>query len=110
MPKPKPIQKQPFKTLELKGKFKDFTDFYDDNKEIIYKSILDVFKEFKTTNQKTLTLFISAKISGMSWDTEFNFNKEEVIVLKRDLMPYFEDIEDYETCCEIKNLYKDLTI
>lgn len=110
MPKPKLTKKIPFKSLELKGKFKDFTDFYDDNKETIYKSILDVFKEFKKTNEKTLTLYISAKISGLSWDTEFNFNKEEAIVLKRDLMPFFEDIEDYETCNEIKNLYKDLTL
>jgi len=25
-------------------------------------------------------------------------------------MPYFEEIEDYETCNEINNLYKELTL
>jgi hypothetical protein len=30
-------------------------------------------------------------------------------VLKRDLIPYFEMIEDYEKCYEIKNLYQELT-
>ena len=34
----------------------------------------------------------------------------EDFVLKRDLMPYFEEIEDYETCNEINNLYKELTL
>ena len=31
----------------------------------------------------------------MDWDTEFTFNRDETIVLKRDVLPYFEDIEDY---------------
>ena len=100
---------QPFKELKLTGKYNDFGDFYDANKEIIYKSILEVFKEFKVSRKKNLTLYVSAKIKGLEWDTEFNFHKEEVIVLKRDLMPFFESVEDYETCSEIKNLYTELT-
>lgn len=101
--------KEPFKTLEIKGKFKDFGDFYDKNKRSIYESIFEIFKEFKTTKEKSLCLFVSAKIQGLDWDTEFNFHKAEAIVLKRDLMPFFEEVEDYETCIEIKNLYKELT-
>ena len=101
---------KPFKSLELQGKYNDFGDFYDQNKKIIYESILEVFKEFKTTRRKKLTLFVSAKIKGLEWDTEFNFHKEEAVVLKRDLMPFFEQIEDYETCGEINKLYKQLTL
>jgi hypothetical protein len=108
-----PISKKPkqsyFKELFIEGRYKDFNDFYDENKLIIYKSIIDIFLEFKKTNKKTLTLNISAKIKGMDWDTEFTFNRNETIVLKRDVLPYFEDIEDYESCSEILNLYKDLT-
>jgi hypothetical protein len=52
---------------------------------------------------------VSAKIMNVDWETEFIFHKEESIVLKRDLIPYFEMIEDYEKCCEIKNLYQELT-
>ena len=33
----------------------------------------------------------------------------EDFVLKRDLMPFFESNEDYETCSEIISLTKDLT-
>jgi hypothetical protein len=100
---------QPFRELKLSGKYNDFTDFYDENKEIIYKSILEVFREFKVTKKKSLSLYVSAKIKGLEWDTEFNFHKEEAIVLKRDLMPFFESVEDYETCMEIKTLYGELT-
>lgn len=102
-------QTSPFKTLEIKGKFNDFSDFYSKNKRNIYESIFEIFKEFKTTRKKSLSLFVSAKIQGLEWDTTFNFHKEESIVLKRDLIPFFEEEEDYETCIEIKNLYKELT-
>ena len=101
-------KKEPFKSLIFNGKYKEFTDFYDINKETIYKGILDVFEEFKTTRNKSLDLYISAKIQGLDWDTNFTFHKDESIVLKRDLMPYFEQIEDYETCHIINSLYKDL--
>ncbi len=100
----------PFISLEMKGRYKDFEDFYDENKRKIYTAIFDIFKEFKTTRKKSLSLVVSAKIQGLDWNTEFTFHKEESIVLKRDLMPYFEQIEDYEICQEINNLYKDLTI
>ena len=99
-----------FKELKLEGKYKDFTDFYDENKETIYKSIIEVFREFKETKKRKLTLNISAKIKGLEWDTEFNFDRSETIVLKRDVMPYFEEIEDYETCGEILKLHNYLTL
>lgn len=109
MTNPKKPKQNYFKELFLEGRYKDFNDFYDENKLVIYKSIIDIFLEFKKTRKKTLTLNISAKIKGLDWDTEFTFNRDETIVLKRDVLPYFEDIEDYESCSEILNLYKDLT-
>jgi hypothetical protein len=36
-------------------------------------------------------------------------NRNETIVLMRDVLPYFESVEDYEKCAEIKNLYEELT-
>jgi hypothetical protein len=97
-----------FKEIKIEGKYNEFNDFYDSNKELIYKSIIELFHEFKKTRKKTLTLYVSAKIKGLEWDTEFNFTKNESFVLKRDLMPFFEDNEDYETCSEIISLTKDL--
>jgi len=103
-------QKKPEIKLVFTGKYKEFTDFYDENKESIYRSIIELFKRFDNSNneKKTLTLSIFAKISNLDWDTEFNFTKSESIILKRDMMPYFEKIEDYETCGEICELYKSL--
>jgi len=94
----------------LKGSFNDFTDFYDGNKEVIYKNILDLFELLRTTRKKKLTLSVVAKIRGLEWDTDFTFSKDDKETLLRDVMPYFEQVEDYEVCSKIIKLHKDLTI
>jgi hypothetical protein len=98
-----------FKELKITGKYQDFKDFYDENKGTIYKSIIEIYTEFKKSKKQKLTLNISAEIKGLEWDTEFNFDRSETFVLKRDVLPYFEEIEDYETCKEILNLHNELT-
>lgn len=105
----KNVQTKPHKELKINGIYSEFSDFYNINKELIYQSIIDIFNEFKTTRKKTLKLYISSKIQGLDWDTEFNFTRQDIIVLTRDIMPYFEGVEDYETCDKILKLYKELT-
>ena len=99
----------PYRHLHLKGRYEDFGDFYDDNKEKIYKSIIEVFEGFTTTNKRKLSLYIQSVIKGLEWDTEFIFEKTQPIILTRDVMPFFEQKEDYETCIEIQKLYELLT-
>ena len=101
--------KTPYKTMYIKGKYTDFNDFYDINKKSIYENIVEVFKGFKDTKKRVLSLYIQAIIQGLEWDTEFKFSRNETIVLSRDVIPFFEGIEDYEKCAEIKNLYEYLT-
>ncbi len=100
---------QPDIVLNLDGIYKDFNDFYGKNKEIIYRSIIDLFVELKTTSKESLTLMVTAKIRGLEWDTDFTFSKKDAKSLIRDVMPFFEQNEDYETCSEIIKLHKDLT-
>ncbi len=103
-------KKKPYKELIIKGIYKDWKDFYDPNKEDIYKSIIEIFEEFKKTRKKSLTLKLSAKFKDADWNTEFEFHRSETIVLKRDILPYFEENEDYETCSQVLNLHKELTL
>lgn len=97
------------KKLSIKGKYNEFSDFYDVNKVVIYKNILKLFTQFKNKEKTILVLTISAKIKGLDWETDLKFTRSEINVLKRDIMPYFEQIEDYETCgkiCELDRLLK----
>lgn len=103
-------KKQPYIVLTIDGNFQDFTDFYDDNKEVIYKNILVLFDSLLTSPQPTLSLSVVARIRGLEWDTEFNFSKKDKETLLKDVMPYFEQSEDYETCSKIIELHKQLTL
>jgi hypothetical protein len=98
-----------FKELTFPIKYKSYSDFHTENKEEIYKTIIDLFKEFKVVKNKTLSFLISANIENIEWKTELSFNRDELFLLKKDVMPYFEEIEDYETCSEIISITKNLT-
>ena len=97
------------KKLSIKGKYSGFTDFYDINKVKIYKNIINLFGNLKNKDKNNLILVLSAKIMDLDWETELKFSRQEMIVLIRDLIPYFESVEDYETCGEIHNLYLELS-
>lgn len=48
---PQKRNKKPFKELIIKGLYKDWKSFYEPNKEEIYKSIIEIFEEFKNTKK-----------------------------------------------------------
>ena len=97
------------KKLSIKGKYSGFTDFYDINKVKIYKNIINLFGNLKNKDKNNLILVLSAKIMDLDWETELKFSRQEITVLIKDLIPYFESVEDYETCGEIHNLYLELS-
>ena len=86
--------------------YSDFDSFMDANREKIYRGIIEIFNELKFSKKKSLSMELFANINGFNWDSEFSFTQDDAIVLTRDLIPYFQDIEDYETCTEIMKLYR----
>lgn len=102
------IKENFFRKLEYTNKYDSFEDFYDEAKPEIYKSIVDVFVEFKNTDKKVITINLSAVIKGIKWDSDFSFTKDQYFVMKRDILPFFEENEDYEMCNMIMKLDKEL--
>lgn len=96
------------KRLVIKESYKDFSSFYNQNKELIYKTIVNLFNSLKRKDKSNIVLVLSAKINGLQWETELKFNRKESIVLVRDILPFFENNEDYEFCSEITTLYNKI--
>lgn len=94
----------------IKGKYSDFSDFYGVNKVEIYRELIKLFNEFKKEEVSNIVLNVSSKINGFNFKTKLNFKREEINILLRDIKPYFEEIEDYETCGKIINLHKELSL
>lgn len=109
MKKKRRIVEIPYKTLKIDGNYADFTTFYEQNKKIIYDSIYETFLGFLKKEEKKLILQVSTNIEEVLWETEFIFVEEDSIILKRDLMPFYEKTEDYEMCSKILELEKVFT-
>ena len=104
---------EPFIRLTLDGGKEFHRDgfylFMDANRTVLYKNILNLFKGLKTTRKKTLKMVVVSKIIEFEWETTYKYGKSDRETLVRDMLPYFERIEDYETCIDVMNVYKDLS-
>ena len=99
--------KKPFITVDLeRKKYKDFKDLYDTNKDAIYDGVIKIYQELISSKKRSLTLLVTCKISSLDWDTEFTFSRKEYDILLTQILPHYEENEDYERCVEIKNLHE----
>lgn len=105
----KPKKRTTTYKLKIDGNYDNFDDFFQTSKGIIYNKIIEVFENLRKNNKNTITLRVKAVINEMEWDTVFNFHKKESFILTRDILPYFETIEDYEMCEKINKLYNSLS-
>jgi hypothetical protein len=101
-------QDKPYIELNLNDNYTDFNEFYRINKEIIYKSIIELFKGLTKTRKKALKLVVITRIDGFDWGTDFIFNKNQFGVLIDFILPFFEEREEYEICSEIVKIHKIL--
>ena len=97
--------KKPYKRLVIEGEYCNFQNFYEINKKLIYDSIYETFNGFIYEDTKNLTLFVSTKIENVQWETEFVFKRKDHPILKKELMPYYESVEDYEMCEKLVKLH-----
>jgi hypothetical protein len=98
----------------VKGKYKNFEDFMEKNKDLIYGGVIDSFKELLGSRKRKLKYTVNATVKletneVVEWKTEFLLLKNEPNLLVDHIMHHFEEKEDYEKCSEILNLHKELT-
>lgn len=94
--------------LKLDKDYDSYKSFYDENIILIYKTTVKLFGLFKNKRKKRIKLSVDATIDGLDWGTDFEYSKNDYFILNKHLLPYFENIEDFETCVEIRDLFNDL--
>ena len=93
-------------TLRIETNFPDFMSFYNESEETIYRKILEIFEDLKTSNKDQKQLIIIANIDGFVFDTIFYILKDNHQLITDVIRPYFERMEDYETCEKIVKICK----
>jgi len=108
------IENEYFKELNFKDEYNSYFEFYNINKPVIYEAIVCVFEEFKRisnknkNNDRVIILRLDVTIEGVQWSNNLGFTSEQYFVLKRDILPYFEENENYEICDRILKLHNEL--
>jgi len=98
------------KNLTIEGNYNGFPDFYEKNKKPIYENIINLFGVLKSKEKEYATLIITTKITDIDWDTDLTFTLKQSFLLLKDILPFFEEIEEYETCDKIQSLYNEIEL
>jgi hypothetical protein len=94
-------------TLQFTQEYDNFATFVQKTTDPIYRAIIDTFNDLRKIEKSTLT--VQAIVDGTQFDTIFEYTKDDANILKDLINPFFEEMEDYETCKRIMDLYSELT-
>ena len=72
------------------------------------KVLLDAFEKANVPENITTNLTVVGHIQGKPFNSKFLIEKSNPSLLMSVLNPFFEDMEDYETCAKIVKLYNSL--
>ena len=93
-------------TMTFTSIYDDYNEFINDTRDPIYRTILSAFQKLK--NEESVHVNVNACIDNTNFTSEFEFTRFDTSILTNVINPYFEELEDYETCSEIIKIYTDL--
>lgn len=83
--------------LIIEENYPTFQDFYQKEKPTIYKKIAEIFED-SVRQDIEMKLIVLAKINGTIFDTTFLISKNNASLITDKVIPYLEEIEEYEIC------------
>ena len=98
-------------TLNITKNYPTFREFYDESKPLIYKTLLDGYRKISEDPEKKVDIRVNAIVEGLDFGANFLIEKENSEIVDRLInlyLPYYEGVEDYETCSEIKVIYEKI--
>ena len=93
-------------TISFKDQFGDYGTFMEASKDPIYRVILIAFEELKTGS--SVSVNVSASVDNTEFESKLEFTKSNIDILTDVINPYFEEIEEYETCAMVMKLFSEL--
>ena len=94
--------------LFIEEKYDDFHTFYNSSKEMIYHKFIEAFENKTNRDGKTLLDIIVNNVDGRPFQSKFLIERSKPNILIETIKPFFESIEDYETCEKIVHLHHQL--
>lgn len=96
-------------TLDINENYRSFGEFYFLNKYKIYKSLVNIFQQLVDTKKENIEFIMKTNISNEPFVSKTSYNLKSKDILEVTFLPYFEKLEDYETCFQIKKILDVIT-
>jgi len=93
-------------TINFKSTYDDYHTFMYETRDPIYRVILTAFKDLKKKDSVFVNVF--GKIEESEFESNLEFTKTNLDILTDVINPYFESIEDYESCNEVIKILSEL--
>jgi len=95
-------------TLIIPTNYPNYPTFYNAEKKQIYLGYVEMFKKLARSIDKDKQLTVIYHIEEQSFTTNLVVNRNKIGVLKSNILPFFEQLEEYEICSDIVELYDSL--
>jgi hypothetical protein len=95
-------------TLTITTSYPNYPTFYKSEKKQIYLGYIETFKKLAISKDKDKQFIVMYLIEEMRFTTNLVVDRNKVGVLKSHILPFFEQLEEYEICEEIIELYNSL--
>lgn len=93
-------------TIKFESVYDNYGAFMEETRDPIYRTILTAFKDLKEKDSVVVNVF--AKVEDAEFESNLEFSKTNLDILTDVINPYFESIEDYESCGEVMTILSEL--
>ena len=93
-------------TIKFKSIYTDYETFMNETRDPIYRTILAAFQSLKEKDSVTVNVF--AEVEKTEFESNLEFTISNIDILTDVINPYFESIEDYESCSEVMKILSEL--
>jgi hypothetical protein len=97
--------------LDITENYPTFGEFYLKNQPLIFKTLIDGYRELSNNLDLIITIKICACVENYNFDNSFYIKKDDEEIIERlnnIYIPYYEKNEEYEICDEIREIYKKI--
>jgi hypothetical protein len=96
------------KLIIVDKNYSDFQSFYKDEKRTVYLGYIDAFEMLINLKCPIIPIKVHYLIEGQEYFTHLKAEKNNSIRLIENILPFFEQLEEYETCSKIIKLHKSI--
>ena len=94
------------KLIIIDRNYIDFPTFYKNEKRTIYFGYIDAFEALNNLKCSIIPITVHYLIEEQEFITRLKAERTNIDRLIENILPFFEQLEEYETCSKILKLHK----